>query len=151
MDTVGTSGKNSRNSFSMLSHLVSTLKRSISGLICRTEYVPIRKIAQRTFAAVIEIHDETSDAHDARKPVVQDPNYKNREVDILRRLDHPPAPVVFHSIRRDSYLHSVTDMFQTDFSDFIRANLPIPIVKMFGYEVSAAYRTPIQWTFATGT
>lgn len=80
----------------------------------------------------------------AVKKVFLDPKFKNRELDIVRQLDHPNC-LRHHTHYRtregaasDVYLHLVTDFLPQTISSFVdRCPRPLFYVRLFGFQLFA--------------
>lgn len=106
-------------------------------------YYCIRTLGTGTFGAVFEAKDRKGNIV-AVKKVLQDPRYKNRELQILQLLKHPNCLRLLDSYstreggeKKDTYLHIVTEMFPKDFSYFIKENPnpPVSYVQIFAYQI----------------
>jgi serine/threonine protein kinase len=76
------------------------------------------------------------------KKVVQDPHYKNRELDVLLRLNHSnyirliKSFSICEGVPVQIYLYTVSDIFPTDLSHYAKAIGAIPdsLFHLFGYQ-----------------
>jgi glycogen synthase kinase 3 beta len=137
----------------MLTRIAARTKQAITGrsahLNCITrqfsdthEYFLIRSIACGTFGAVFEVRD-VSGGRFAVKKVVQDSRYKNRELDILLRLNHPNCMRLTKSFftregsPEQTYLHIVSELFPTDLSHFSKTTGEFPERRLllFAYQI----------------
>jgi len=108
-------------------------------------YKIVRIIGSGTFGAVFEAQD-ISGKHYSIKKVVQDPRFKNRELEILQQLDHPNCLYLnsFFYTNEGSpaelFLHIVTPVFPMDLSNYVKVfSVPSPvIVKIFSYQMFCA-------------
>jgi glycogen synthase kinase 3 beta len=106
------------------------------------DYSFVRLAGSGAFGAVFEVTDPFGN-HYAVKKVVQDPRYKNRELDVLRRLNHPNCLHLHRSFfTREGdpervYLHIVTDLLPTDLSAFAATGWrPSPaVVSVFAFQL----------------
>lgn len=110
------------------------------------EYPHVQKIGSGTFGAVFDVTDPDGN-HFAIKKVVQDPHYKNRELDTLIRINHPNClRLVNHYYTKEGnpqqlYLHIVSDKFPIDLSKFLNdANVEVTedLVRIFGFQIFCA-------------
>ncbi|OHT11883.1 Glycogen synthase kinase 3 [Tritrichomonas foetus] len=110
------------------------------------EYSLVRTIGNGTFGAVFEVVDPYGN-HYAVKKVVQDPHYKNRELDTLNRLNHPNCMRLIKSYyTREGnpsllYLHIVSDIFPTDLYKFVKnptVEITSDLVRIFSYQIFSA-------------
>jgi glycogen synthase kinase 3 beta len=113
------------------------------------DYVPIRVVGKGAFGVVFVA--EGSDGEPvAVKKVLQDPRYKNRELDILRLLHHRNCVSLRHAFKsrgqspHDVYLNIVMDYLPTTLHAFAtryrddRMYPPVLFVKLFMFQVFAA-------------
>jgi glycogen synthase kinase 3 beta len=106
------------------------------------EYIRVRSIACGTFGAVFEVRDMNGERF-ALKKVVQNPHYKNRELDVLNRLAHPNCMRVLKSFYRregipeQTYLHIVSELFPMDLAGFLKSNRrpPICLSRIFAFQI----------------
>lgn len=108
------------------------------------DYQVVSKIGSGTFGAVFEVSDSDG-RHYAIKKVLQDPRYKNRELDTLKRLNHPNCLRLvksFYTRENDKvFLHIVSDMFPTDLSKFANTSnnrIHPDLVRIFAYQIFSA-------------
>ena len=78
----------------------------------------------------------------ALKKVLQDPHYKNRELDIIKQIKHPNCLHLYDSqlVREgnETYLLLFTDIFPIDLHQYllkITEPMPINLIKVFGYQL----------------
>lgn len=110
------------------------------------EFPRVQKIGSGTFGAVFDVVDSNG-SHFAIKKVEQDPRYKNRELDILKNINHPNCLrlVKYYYTREGNpekeYLHIVSDRFPIDLSKFVNtANVVITddLVRIFAFQIFSA-------------
>jgi glycogen synthase kinase 3 beta len=98
-----------------------------------------------TFGAVFLAVDK-SGKEIAIKKVCLDPRFKNRELDLVEKLEHPNCLryirhyCTHEGPQNDQYLHLVTDYLPESMTSFMR-NYPFPapvFIKVFGYQIFAA-------------
>jgi len=105
----------------------------------------VRHIGRGTFGAVFEVQDSTGH-HLSIKKVLQDPRFKNRELEICQKLDHPNILPLLHyfftkeGIRPEIYLHLVTPLFPMDLSMYLKLIGPPSnyILKAFAFQLFCA-------------
>lgn len=106
------------------------------------EFRELRLIGKGTFGAVFEAQS-ASGRRVSIKKVMQDPRYKNRELEILRKLNHPNVIHLLKSyITREGnppqeFLHIVTDIAPMDLSHFMESYGPpsLSLVLIFSYQI----------------
>lgn len=110
------------------------------------EYPYVQRIGRGTFGAVFDVTDRNGN-HFAIKKVLQDPRYKNRELDILSNIHHPNClRLVKHYITREGnpqqvFLHIVSDKFPIDLSKFVNnqdVEITEDLVRIFSYQIFSA-------------
>lgn len=113
-------------------------------LAATQEYMVVRVIGTGTFGAVFEVIDREGH-HLALKKVLQDPNYKNRELSTLKRLNHPNCmKLIRHFFTHEgdppkTYLHIVSELFPCDLLTYIRGrSLAMDTVRIFSYQIFSA-------------
>ena len=130
--------------------IISNSRVSNQSLILdpKNGYIMTRIIGQGTFGAVFEAQHSSGKVV-AIKKVIQNPRFKNRELEILQQLNHPNCLYLedFYYTKEgeqsDIYLHIVTSIFPMDLSYFIKMSTisSIPMIKAFSYQIfcSIAY------------
>ena len=124
---------------------MEVLKQTLAAAITRDpqkKYKFVRTIGKGTFGEVYECEDENG-THVAMKKVLQDPLYKNRELEILKQLRHPNClNLVDFFFRREGkdklrFLYVVTNLFPKNLSEFMKGRSgPCPaLVKVFTYQI----------------
>ena len=107
------------------------------------EYSLVQTIGSGTFGAVFEVVDKLG-RHFAIKKVVQDPHYKNRELDTLKKLNHPNCMRLIKSyFTREGnpeqlYLHIVSDILPFDLYKFVKSptvEITDDLVRIFAYQI----------------
>lgn len=105
-----------------------------------------KKVGSGTFGTVHKARDKKSLEIVAIKKVYQDKNYKNRELDILKMLDHPNVLSMkdsFFTYEKESgkeFLNVVMDFYQLNLYESIKKNTkrtPMPRLKfkMYAYQL----------------
>lgn len=118
--------------------------RETSGTVQR-KYRFLRTIGKGAFGEVFECEDATGTRF-AIKKVLQDPQYTNRELEILRQLHHPNCLALRDAIycREGNppqiFLYVVTDVFPQNLSEFMRQHPrpPVHLIKLFTYQIFKA-------------
>lgn len=111
----------------------------------KTQLKQIQIIGKGTFGAVFEAETKNG-VRVAVKKVFLDPKYKNRELEILQRLNHPNCLrlrqffILQEGRPPQDYLHIVTDMFPLDLSRFMEINRipPLSLIQVFSYQIFRA-------------
>lgn len=118
------------------------------------QYVPDRAVGQGTFGTVTAARDTATNNQVAIKRVMQDPRFKNRELQIMRMLQHPNVIGLINyyytngeSRQEDVYLNLVMefvpDTLHRCCRNYIRQRQHVPMiyVKVFMYQLlrSIAY------------
>ena len=109
------------------------------------KYTQPKPIGKGTFGDVFEAIDKKGNKI-AIKKVIQDPNYKNRELAILQKLNHPNCLRIYdHFITTERtnqkkdviFLHIVSELFPMDLLKFTKKNPHIPdsLIKVFSYQI----------------
>jgi glycogen synthase kinase 3 beta len=111
-------------------------------------YRPLRSVGTGTFGEVYEVLDtQNSDSsHVSIKRVLQDPQYKNRELEILQSLSHPNCLRLHNHYHErnpqtnEVFLYIVTDLFPTNLASYLRANhgISVNLLRIFSYQILAA-------------
>ncbi|KAH0790498.1 CMGC family protein kinase [Histomonas meleagridis] len=103
-------------------------------------------IGKGTFGTVFKAQTADGKLY-AIKKVLQDPHYKNRELSILKEVNHPNCLklidyyVTTEGEPQQLYLHIITDCFPTDLSFYLRkekGNISNDIIKIFSYQIFRA-------------
>lgn len=117
-------------------------------------YVTDRAVGQGTFGTVTAARDATTNQQVAIKRVMQDPRFKNRELQIMRMLNHPNVIGLINyyynngeSRQEDVYLNLVMefvpDTLHRCCRNYVRQRQTVPmiLVKVFMYQLlrSIAY------------
>ena len=104
-------------------------------------YKMIKLFGSGTFGAVFLAQDQYGRLVSVKK-VIQDFRYKNRELDILQKLEHPnclyleDSYITCEGNPPEYYLHLITKAFPMDLSTYIK-NYPqnLTLVKIFAYQL----------------
>ncbi|OHS96594.1 CMGC family protein kinase [Tritrichomonas foetus] len=123
----------------------SRINRVVTQFQPHSDYQPLSTIGIGTFGAVFLAKDK-QDKKVAIKKVCLDPHFKNRELDLVEKLDHPNClRYITHYTtnegkNNDLYLHLVTEYLPGSLSSFLtHSPFPPPIfVKTFGYQLFAS-------------
>merc|ERR1719507_1422952 len=88
------------------------------------KYIVTQTIGKGAFGVVYLAREEKSETIYAIKETFQDPNYKNREAEIVKCLDHPNIIKVHHIFfskkSKGTYLHLVMDNLPSNLFDFLQ-------------------------------
>jgi len=88
------------------------------------KYIVTRTIGKGAFGVVYLAREEKSEKTYAIKETYQDPNYKNREAQIVKELLHPNIVKVHHIFfsqkTRGTYLHLVMDHLPSNLFEYIQ-------------------------------
>lgn len=106
-------------------------------------YVAIKTIGSGTFGVVFLAQECMTGRLVSVKKVLQDSRYKNRELDILKKLQHPNciflenSYVTIEGNPPEHYLHIITRAFPMDLSSYLKVNQcpNISLVKVFAYQL----------------
>ena len=107
-----------------------------------SEFKELRIIGKGTFGAVFEAENACGRRVSIKK-VMQDPRYKNRELEILQRLNHPNViHLLTHYYTREGkppqeFLHIVTDIAPMDLTHFMESfGTPhLSLILVFSYQL----------------
>jgi len=109
------------------------------------KYIVTKTIGKGAFGVVYLAKEEKTDITYAIKETYQDPNYKNREAQIVKNLNHPNVIKVHHIFfsqkARGTFLHLVMDHLSSNLFEFIqkykRSNMSIPIddIRLSMYQI----------------
>lgn len=111
-----------------------------------SEFPKIKRIGSGTFGAVFEVEDSKGNLF-AIKKVEQDPQYKNRELDILRNINHPNCLrlikfyITHEGNPAQEYLHIVSDRFPIDLSRYVNtpnSEITEDLVRIFAFQIFSA-------------
>ncbi|OHT00896.1 Glycogen synthase kinase-3 beta [Tritrichomonas foetus] len=106
------------------------------------EFKELRIIGKGTFGAVFEAESACCRRVSIKK-VIQDPRYKNRELEILQKLNHPNVIhlLTFYFTREgqpnQEFLHIVTDIAPMDLTHFMESSGPpsLSLILVFSYQI----------------
>ena len=106
-------------------------------------YTPQKTIGTGTFGAVFLASDKDGNMF-AIKKVVQDPRYKNRELEILQQLNHPNCMKIkdhFQAVEGTPpqvFLYIISDVFPFDLFHYLKivdGKIHPTLVKVFAYQI----------------
>lgn len=113
-------------------------------LLPNDRYIVISTIGSGTFGTVFLAKDKIENKLYAIKKVFLDPKFKNRELDIVRQLEHPNCLKCYsyyktrEGVNNDVYLHLVTDYLPQTISSFIEdQSHSYFYLKLFGFQMFA--------------
>lgn len=101
-----------------------------------------------TFGAVYEALDQSGNSVSVKK-VLLDPRFKNREVEILKKMNHPNCLKLFsYFLQREVnerqqsqiFLYIVTNILPLDLSHYMKLNSvpPLSLIKVFSFQIFRA-------------
>jgi serine/threonine protein kinase len=114
-------------------------------------YILLKPVGNGAFGMVYQTKIEETSEIVATKKVYQDKRYKNRELSILKQLNHPNTIYLYHSYyqpasdnKDEQYLFLITDWIpdtlQKTLRNFMRTQKQIPLIylKLYSYQIIRA-------------